>query len=80
MIEKCETFTQQLDCTLKLMLVTSFVDSIEWDYLDTRYLTVKYEDLVDPDKYLSNMENCIDFLQIEHADWMLNFIKPTSTK
>ena len=22
MIEKCETFTQQLDCTLKLMLVT----------------------------------------------------------
>ena len=78
MIEKCETFTQQLDCTLKLMLVTSFVDQIEWDYSDTRYLTVKYEDLVDPDKYLSTWKNCIDFLQIEHADWMLNFIKSTS--
>ena len=41
---------------------------------DTRYLTFKYEDLVDPDKSVP-WKNCIDFLQIEHADWMLNFIK-----
>ena len=41
--------TQQLDCTL---IDVSYTLDLLNGIISTRYLTVKYEDLVDPDKYL----------------------------
>lgn len=56
-----KSFEEQLLCSLEYVHGT--IERLrDWNYNDTRYLTVKFEDLCDANKYLHTWETCIDHL------------------
>ena len=74
MIQDCDTLEKQIDCTYKMMYHLSFQDILNWDYDDTRYMTVQYEKLVHPDTYISEWSKCLSFLEVNNTDWLMKNI------